>query len=76
VIDTPIVELGTVGAAIGMGMAGLRPVVEVMTWTFALLAADQILAFLGRQRLTFLQMRLDLVGLRRLRPLAVSVSWE
>jgi len=74
VIDTPIVELGTVGPA--MGMAGLRPVVEVMTWTFALLAADQILAFLGRQRLTFLQMRLDLVGHRRLRPLAVSVSWE
>lgn len=42
VIDTPIAELGIVGAAIGMAMAGLRPVVEVMTWNFALLAADQI----------------------------------
>jgi pyruvate dehydrogenase E1 component beta subunit len=42
VIDTPIAELGVVGAAIGMAMAGLRPVVEVMTWNFALLATDQI----------------------------------
>ena len=42
VIDTPIAELGVVGAAIGMAMTGLRPVVEVMTWNFALLAADQI----------------------------------
>ncbi len=43
VIDTPISELGFVGAAIGMAMLGLRPVVEVMTWNFSLLAADQIL---------------------------------
>ena len=43
VIDTPIAELGFVGAAIGMAMLGLRPVVEVMTWNFSLLAADQIL---------------------------------
>jgi pyruvate dehydrogenase E1 component beta subunit len=42
VIDTPISELGFVGAAIGMAMLGLRPVVEVMTWNFALLAYDQI----------------------------------
>lgn len=42
VIDTPISELGFVGAAIGMAMLGLRPVVEVMTWNFALLAFDQI----------------------------------
>lgn len=43
VIDTPIAELGTAGAAIGMALAGLRPVVEMMTWNFALVAADQIL---------------------------------
>ncbi|MDR7486271.1 MAG: alpha-ketoacid dehydrogenase subunit beta [Armatimonadota bacterium] len=42
VIDTPISELGFVGAAIGMAMLGLRPVVEVMTWNFSLLAFDQI----------------------------------
>jgi len=42
VIDTPISELGFVGAAIGMAMLGLRPVVEVMTWNFSLLALDQI----------------------------------
>lgn len=43
VIDTPISELGFIGAAIGMAMLGLRPVVEVMTWNFSLMAADQIL---------------------------------
>ncbi len=43
VIDTPISELGFIGAAIGMAMLGLRPVVEVMTWNFSLPAADQIL---------------------------------
>ncbi|HET8679030.1 MAG TPA: alpha-ketoacid dehydrogenase subunit beta, partial [bacterium] len=42
VIDTPISELGFVGAAIGMAMLGLRPVVEMMTWNFSLLAFDQI----------------------------------
>jgi len=42
VIDTPISELGFVGAAVGMAMLGLRPVVEVMTWNFALFAMDQI----------------------------------
>jgi pyruvate dehydrogenase E1 component beta subunit len=42
VIDTPISELGFIGAAIGMAMLGLRPVVEVMTWNFSLLAYDQI----------------------------------
>lgn len=43
VIDTPISELGFIGAAIGIAMLGLRPVVEVMTWNFSLPAADQIL---------------------------------
>ena len=42
VIDTPIAEEGFVGAAIGMAMLGLRPVVEMMTWNFSLLAFDQI----------------------------------
>lgn len=42
VIDTPISELGFIGTAIGMAMLGLRPVVEVMTWNFSLLAMDQI----------------------------------
>lgn len=42
VIDTPISELGFVGAAIGMAMLGLRPIVEMMTWNFSLLAFDQI----------------------------------
>jgi pyruvate dehydrogenase E1 component subunit beta len=43
VIDTPISELGFIGAGIGMAMLGLRPVIEVMTWNFALAATDQIL---------------------------------
>lgn len=42
VIDTPTSELGFVGAAIGMAMLGLRPVVEMMTWNFSLIALDQI----------------------------------
>jgi pyruvate dehydrogenase E1 component beta subunit len=42
VIDTPISELGFIGCGIGMAMLGLRPVVEVMTWNFALAATDQI----------------------------------
>jgi pyruvate dehydrogenase E1 component beta subunit len=43
VIDTPISEEGFVGAAIGMAMLGLRPVVEVMTWNFSLVAFDQLI---------------------------------
>src|SRR5438105_668805 len=43
VIDTPIAEGGFTGAAIGMAMTGLRPIVEVMTWNFSFLAADQII---------------------------------
>src|SRR5918912_347614 len=42
VIDTPIAEEGFVGAAIGAAMLGLRPVVEIMTVNFSLLAVDQI----------------------------------
>jgi len=43
VIDTPIAENGFTGAAIGMAMAGLKPIVEMMTWNFSFQAADQIL---------------------------------
>jgi pyruvate dehydrogenase E1 component beta subunit len=43
VIDTPIAELGFTGIAVGASMNGLRPIVEFMTWNFAILAADQII---------------------------------
>jgi len=42
VIDTPIAELGFAGVGVGAAMAGLRPVIEFMTWNFALLAIDQV----------------------------------
>jgi pyruvate/2-oxoglutarate/acetoin dehydrogenase E1 component len=42
VIDTPIAEGGFTGAAIGMAMAGMRPIVEMMTWNFSFQAVDQI----------------------------------
>lgn len=43
VIDTPISELGFAGLGVGAAMSGLRPIVEFMTWNFAILAFDQIL---------------------------------
>lgn len=43
VIDTPISELGFAGIGVGAAMNGLRPIVEFMTWNFAVLAADQII---------------------------------
>ena len=43
VIDTPIAELGFTSIAVGAAMNGLRPIVEYMTWNFAVLAADQII---------------------------------
>ena len=43
VIDTPIAELGFAGIAVGASMNVLRPIVEFMTWNFAILAADQII---------------------------------
>lgn len=42
VVDTPIAELGFTGLGAGAAMVGLRPVIELMTWNFALLAIDQI----------------------------------
>src|SRR4051795_12703980 len=41
--DTPIAENTIVGAGVGAAMAGLRPVVELMTINFSLLALDQII---------------------------------
>jgi len=43
VIDTPISELGFAGVGVGAAQSGLRPVIEFMTWNFAVLALDQIL---------------------------------
>jgi pyruvate dehydrogenase E1 component beta subunit len=43
VVDTPITELGFAGVGVGASMAGLVPIVEFMTWNFALLALDQII---------------------------------
>ena len=42
VVDTPITELGFAGVGVGAAMVGLRPIIEFMTWNFALLAIDQI----------------------------------
>jgi pyruvate dehydrogenase E1 component beta subunit len=42
VVDTPIAESGFTGVGVGAAMVGLRPVVEMMTFNFALLALDQI----------------------------------
>jgi pyruvate dehydrogenase E1 component beta subunit len=43
IIDTPIAELGFAGIAVGAAQNGLRPIVEFMTWNFAVLPLDQIL---------------------------------
>src|SRR5213075_93575 len=50
VIDTPIAEAGMVGTAVGMAMSGLRPIVEMMTMNFAIVAADQILNHAAKVR--------------------------
>jgi pyruvate dehydrogenase E1 component beta subunit len=42
VVDTPITELAFAGVGVGAAMAGLRPIIEFMTWNFALLAVDQV----------------------------------
>ena len=42
VVDTPITELGFAAIGVGAAMNGLRPIVEFMTWNFAVLAFDQI----------------------------------
>lgn len=51
VIDAPIAENGFSGIAIGAAMAGLRPIVEFMTFNFSLVAIDQILNTAAKVRL-------------------------
>lgn len=51
--DTPIAEAGIIGLAIGAAMAGLRPVPELMTMNFAMVAMDQILNHLAKLRYMF-----------------------
>jgi pyruvate dehydrogenase E1 component beta subunit len=43
VVDSPISELGFAGLGVGAAMAGLRPVIEFMTFNFAFLALDQVI---------------------------------
>ena len=43
IIDTPITEAGFTGLAVGASIAGLKPIVEFMTWNFAFQAIDQII---------------------------------
>jgi pyruvate dehydrogenase E1 component beta subunit len=50
VVDTPITELGFAGVGIGAAMVGLRPVIEFMTWNFALLAVDQLVNSAAKMR--------------------------
>jgi pyruvate dehydrogenase E1 component beta subunit len=48
IIDTPITEHGFAGLAVGAAMAGLKPIVEFMTWNFAMQAIDQIINSAGK----------------------------
>ena len=50
VVDTPVAESGIVGAAFGMAVAGLRPVVEIQLLGFSYPAYDQIVSHVGRIR--------------------------
>lgn len=50
VIDTPIAECGFAGVGIGAAMAGLRPIIEFMTWNFSAVAFDQILNNAAKMR--------------------------
>ncbi len=43
VVDTPISETGFAGLGVGAAMYGLRPIIEFMSWSFCLVAADQII---------------------------------
>jgi pyruvate dehydrogenase E1 component beta subunit len=48
VIDTPITEYGFAGVGVGAAFAGLKPIVEFMTWNFAMQAIDQIINSAGK----------------------------
>ena len=50
VVDTPITELGFAGVGVGAAMVGLRPIIEFMTWNFALLAIDQLVNSAAKMR--------------------------
>src|SRR3546814_9350595 len=50
VIDTPITEEGFAGLGVGAAMAGLRPIVEFMTFNFAMQAIDQIINSAAKTR--------------------------
>ena len=50
VVDTPIAELGFAGVGVGAAMVGLRPVIEMMTFNFALLAIDQVVNSAAKMR--------------------------
>src|ERR1043166_6729008 len=50
VVDTPIAELGFAGIGVGAAMVGLRPVIEMTTWNFALLAIDEIVNSAAKAR--------------------------
>ena len=50
VIDTPITEQGFTGLGVGAAFNGLRPIVEFMTWNFAMQAIDQIVNSAGKTR--------------------------
>ncbi len=51
VVDTPITELSFAGVGVGAAMVGLRPVIEMMTFNFAILALDQIFNHAAKMRL-------------------------
>lgn len=50
VIDTPIAENGFAGLGVGAAIAGLRPVIEFMTWNFSLIAIDQVVNSAAKMR--------------------------
>jgi pyruvate dehydrogenase E1 component beta subunit len=50
VVDTPIAEYSFAGIGVGAAMVGLRPVIEFMTWNFALLAIDQVVNGAAKMR--------------------------
>lgn len=53
IVDTPIAEASIVGIAIGAAMGGLRPVAEIMTINFSLIAMDQIVNHAAKMRYMF-----------------------
>jgi pyruvate dehydrogenase E1 component beta subunit len=50
IVDSPITELGFAGLGVGAAMAGLRPIIEFMTFNFSILATDQIINSAAKMR--------------------------